>query len=69
MSAKHTHNRKVRFKLHGKMVSMTILAYREIDDGFMWSCVEDVARSYKRKKLKTDIKVVYPTLYGATGRL
>lgn len=69
MFRKHTHNRNVKFQHQGHWVFMRILAYRKIDDEFMRSCVADWVRSQKRKKLKSDREVVFPTLYGASDKL
>ena len=61
----HTHKRTVVVNYQGHKVVMHILAYREIDEMFARSCFEDFARSQGRKKLKNDVELTFPTLYGA----
>jgi hypothetical protein len=56
----------IKFKYQGHSVTMHILAYREPDDYLVQSCIADFVRSYKRKKLRNDITITFPTLFGAT---
>ena len=60
----HTHKRSVQFKRNGFKVVLHVLAYREVDDDFLYSCVSDWIRSQGKKKLKTNMEVTFPTLYG-----
>ena len=61
----HTHKRTVVVNYQGHKVVMHVLAYREIDDDFARSCFDDYVRSQGRKKLKCDVELTFPTLYGA----
>jgi hypothetical protein len=57
---------KFKFKLHGHIVTMKILAYRKLNVYEIKSCVYDYARSLKKKKLKKDVSITWLTLFGAT---
>ena len=65
MLGQHTHKRSARFKYKGFTVILHVLAYRDIDDEFFNSCVSDWVRSQGRKKIKCDMEITFPTLYGA----
>ncbi len=56
----------VKFKYQNHMVTMHILAYREPDDYFIKSCMADFLQAYKKKKLRKDITITFPTLFGAS---
>jgi hypothetical protein len=55
-------SRKFRFKHLGFNVTMTVLAYREVDDEFARSCAFDYKRITKR--LTSDVEVIRETSYG-----
>jgi hypothetical protein len=61
----HTFRRTVDFEYQGFKVRVTVLAYCQIDDEFMQGCFADWVRSRKRKKMTCDMKITFPTLYGA----
>jgi hypothetical protein len=65
MMPPHTFKRSVQFEHKGRKVTLHVLAYREIDDGFFYSCVADWVRSQGRKKMTSDMEITFPTLYGA----
>lgn len=55
----------VKFKLDGYTVTMKILAYRDLADEEVRSCIYDYVNSKKRKKLRKDITVIVSTIMGA----
>ena len=60
---------KFKFKLHGHIVTMKILAYRKLNEYEINSCISDYARSLKKKKLKEDVVITWLTLFGVTESL
>ena len=61
---KPTLQHKFNIKLHGHTVTMKILAYRKLYKDEIDSCVSEYVRSLKKKKLKTDVEVILPTIFG-----
>ena len=60
----HKFKRKFIVPYQGHKIIIKILAYRKIDDGFANFCIGDVIRNLGKKKLKSDMEVIVPTLYG-----
>jgi hypothetical protein len=61
----YSHYKTEVFKRNGFKVRITVYGFKPIDDAFFESCVQDYARSLGRKKVKSDVEVVWPTIYGA----
>jgi 3-mercaptopyruvate sulfurtransferase SseA len=60
----HTHKQTVIYKRDGHRVSVTVLAYREIDIDLMDSSFADWLRRRKGRKIRQDMAIEIETLSG-----
>lgn len=59
-----THERTQLYTVDGHILQLRVLAYCPVTDAMMAGCLSDWLRSKGKKKLKTDMAIEFPTLYG-----